>query len=577
MARLHSLKIKNFRGIKELEHTFASGNLFCLIGRGDSGKSSILKAIYYSLSPVWNESFEDSDFFDCDVSNPIEIEATLLDVPEELIEQRDDRFWDYIRSYDPATNMVSDEVISGEADVSVKEPALTICLRVGETLEPEWQIVCGRHPEGKRISHTQRKKFKVFEVSETVDRHFQWTKWNPLYFLHKQSDQSQNDDQNVFLEVLRKAKGELDTSTFNHFDNTITKVKDLAKMFGLDIRNTRTTIDSRDIVVKDGRLSLHDDQVPFRLKGRGSKRLLSMAIQSALCADGGIMLIDEFELGLESDRIKHAISTLKKERKAQILITTHSNHILEELGGENVLIAKKGHDKLTGLKNKHDSIVRSNPQAFFSRKVLICEGPTEIGLCRGLVDSLIANNSMNLACYGVGLLDGGGAPQFLNRYELFKSAEIPTAILCDSDRTEINDKLDLLKKVGVSVFRWDDGMCTEEAIAEILPCVGVTKLLIAARTEIMHEKGVTKEIARKMIWDSVQAQYEGPNFPAEYSATTDSKDIRKAIGKAANKKSWFKRYDKGRILGKIVFDSWDQIDNASSFKSTIESLVKWAK
>lgn len=184
---------------------------------------------------------------------------------------------------------------------------------------------------------------------------------------------------------------------------------------------------------------------------------------------------------------------------------------------------------------------------------------------------------MNLACYGVGLLDGGGAPQFLNRYELFKSAEIPTAILCDSDRTEINDKLDLLKKVGVSVFRWDDGMCTEEAIAEILPCVGVTKLLIAARTEIMHEKGVTKEIARKMIWDSVQAQYEGPNFPAEYSATTDSKDIRKAIGKAANKKSWFKRYDKGRILGKIVFDSWDQIDNASSFKSTIESLVKWAK
>ena len=48
MAHLHYLHIENFRGIENFSNTFGSENYCVLIGRGDSGKSTILKAISLS-------------------------------------------------------------------------------------------------------------------------------------------------------------------------------------------------------------------------------------------------------------------------------------------------------------------------------------------------------------------------------------------------------------------------------------------------------------------------------------------------------------------------------------------------
>lgn len=44
MAKLRFLKISHFRGIKIFEQTFLDG-ITCIIGRGDSCKSTILDAI----------------------------------------------------------------------------------------------------------------------------------------------------------------------------------------------------------------------------------------------------------------------------------------------------------------------------------------------------------------------------------------------------------------------------------------------------------------------------------------------------------------------------------------------------
>mgnify|MGYP000927220125 FL=1 len=77
MAILHSLEIKNFRGIKDFKQEFFQEKLVCLVGRGDSGKSTILDAISYVLSSNWNITFYDSDFYNCDIEEPIEITANL--------------------------------------------------------------------------------------------------------------------------------------------------------------------------------------------------------------------------------------------------------------------------------------------------------------------------------------------------------------------------------------------------------------------------------------------------------------------------------------------------------------------
>ena len=56
--RLFRVEICRFRGIKELSWD-VGGRFVCLIGSGDSTKTTILDAIELGLSPRWNVSLED--------------------------------------------------------------------------------------------------------------------------------------------------------------------------------------------------------------------------------------------------------------------------------------------------------------------------------------------------------------------------------------------------------------------------------------------------------------------------------------------------------------------------------------
>src|SRR6056297_1648080 len=85
MAKIHSLKILNYRGIKEFEQEFKDSDFICLIGRGDSGKTTILHAINAVLTPNWNYTFNDTDFHNGDLDQPIKIEVNLYDLPIELL------------------------------------------------------------------------------------------------------------------------------------------------------------------------------------------------------------------------------------------------------------------------------------------------------------------------------------------------------------------------------------------------------------------------------------------------------------------------------------------------------------
>lgn len=378
MARIHTLVVRNFRGIKNFSHTFGKTNLNCLIGRGDSGKSTILDAIYLVLSPNWNETFHDGDFYNGNHSEPIEIEATLIKIPEELVLDR--KFAEYKKGYNPTTGQIYEDIDTDEPT----EPALTIKLEVTSDLEPKWYVVAERQDEPKNISHTDRKKLNVFFVSDSVDKHFLWSKWNPLYNLLKQEATADIDGSNLVLAVLREAKEKIDAHEFEQFIATMNKVDEASKKFGIDLPNTSTKIDFKDIVVKDGRFSLHDESIPFRLKGKGSKRLISMAIQTALCKAGGIILIDELEQSLEPDRARHAAATLLKETDGQIFITTHSKDVLVELKTENLLLTRRFGSKLTTFSDQLQGLLRKHPEIFFSKKVIVCEGDTEIGFCRAL-------------------------------------------------------------------------------------------------------------------------------------------------------------------------------------------------
>jgi predicted ATP-dependent endonuclease of OLD family len=133
--KLRHLLVRHFRGIDNLSWTLG-GDFICLIGAGDSGKSTVLDAIELVLSPRWNLTVDDSDFYQCDVTSPIVIEATVGDLPRRSLS--DSAFGLRLRGL-AADGTLHDEPQDGD------ESVITIRLTVDESLEPRWEVVTDRH------------------------------------------------------------------------------------------------------------------------------------------------------------------------------------------------------------------------------------------------------------------------------------------------------------------------------------------------------------------------------------------------------------------------------------------------
>lgn len=563
MAKIHHLSISHFRGIKRFEQTFSS-DFVCLIGRGDSGKTTILDAIAFVLASTWNVPFYDNDFYQCDLNKPIVIEATLRDLPPDLIPE--EKYGGYLRTLNLSTNTVSDDIDGGE------EAVLTIRLEVKRDLEPVWSVVTNREIGSKQIGAADRARLNAFLVSDYVDRHFSWNKGSPLYSLYVQYAKPDEDD-TAMIDALREAKKMIDEAPFARFNEIVNKVTANAATYGVTISKTENTIDFKDIVIKDGKLSMHDKDVPFRLKGKGSRRLISMAIQTAIADAGGIILIDEVEQGLEPDRVQNLVNRLKSEHKGQVFISTHSRDVLVELSYKNLFLMRKDQANLTAFDDTLQGALRANPEAFFARKVLIVEGATEDGICRAINYYRYKKKDKVAALLGVRLANGGGSKSY--QYASgFASAGFPVALFCDSDEDDKEQKKSDLRKAGVTVVDWDKGDSLELAIARHLPFDAIPKLVqLAASIRVAEDRSLTMDDATARLWEAVKSKFNGVCPPL--AEIPDTQAIRVAIGVAASKGGWFKRTDWGQQLGMLIVDHLNIMPENNIVRKQFLALSDW--
>jgi predicted ATP-dependent endonuclease of OLD family len=118
--QIKHVKISNFRGIRQMEWSI-DNPIVCLIGPGDSTKSTILDAIECVLTPNWNMPFDDCDFYSGDTNNPIEVIVTVGQIPDKLVSEQ--KFGLYLRGWSK-TEGIHDEPVKGD------EFVLSIRLRV---------------------------------------------------------------------------------------------------------------------------------------------------------------------------------------------------------------------------------------------------------------------------------------------------------------------------------------------------------------------------------------------------------------------------------------------------------------
>ena len=222
--RIRHLKIQNFRGIKDFSQKF-NRDFVCLIGRGDSCKTTILEAISLALSPSWSIIFHDTDFHKSNVKEPIEIYVSLTNFPDSFITES--KYGLHLRGLNKQNGEIEDELKDDH------EKVLTIKLSVDEYLEPHWVITNSRQLEDKPISASDRAKLNCFMVSDYVDRHFSWNKGNPLYSLLKLEEQSPGDEnKNIIIEALRGAKSQIDQNNFASLSKTVNRVISKAAALG---------------------------------------------------------------------------------------------------------------------------------------------------------------------------------------------------------------------------------------------------------------------------------------------------------------------------------------------------------
>lgn len=560
MAKIEGIKISNYRGFNEFESHFGKTNVICLIGRGDSGKSTILDSIDKAVSPRWNLSFHDTDFHNSDSEKPIEIEVTLYNVPEEFLQ--DEKFGLFVR-FLAKTGEILDDPLDDRTTEATQ--VLTINLTVDKSLEPKWHVISKRpNQENKEISSRDRAKLNIFSITDYVDRHFSWSKGNPLYSLL-----NKNNDESPLLDALREAKKKIDNSPFTNMEEPLKKVVKKAKDFGINITDACTTIDFRDITLNEGKVSLHSGKTPFRLKGKGSKRLISLAIQSELTNNGGAILIDELEQGLEPDRAQHLAQTLKANTNIQSIITTHSRDVIVELAATDIFRVTRGKNSLFRLDEKLQGVVRRNPEAFFCESVLVCEGATEIGVCRALNQYRISTEKPNAALVGVRFADGCG-DEMIEYAKAFKMAGYRTCLYCDSDKVDANIKKTEVKALGITLIDCDEGLSFENQLFKDLVWEGVKELLIYRINEL-DEQGVNDCV--QAVKNSVQAKCT--SRLSEDWIEEDSIELRTAIGNAAGgPKGWFKRVDHGEFAGGIFLKSESML-SSSTFGQIFLNLSKW--
>ncbi|MFQ5348107.1 MAG: ATP-dependent endonuclease, partial [Rhodothalassiaceae bacterium] len=171
--RIKHIEIRNFRGIKTLSWQ-VKGDFNCIIGAGDTCKTTILTALDYALSPRTALSLDDSDFFNQQVDQDIVIQVTLSDWDETQPDIhkffQEKAFAQYKCGFDETGPLPEPP--------SERQVAVSVSLRVDKSLEPKWFIVKGRdegeRTERKPLYASDRAALGLSRLDIFADYHFTW-------------------------------------------------------------------------------------------------------------------------------------------------------------------------------------------------------------------------------------------------------------------------------------------------------------------------------------------------------------------------------------------------------------------
>lgn len=578
--KVRLLNVRNFRGVKECTW-HVDRRLVALVGAGDSTKTTLLDALGLVLSPTYSPQFTDADFYGCSTAEPISIEAAITELPDHLVQES---------QFGKDRSGIAEDGTLVHDPVEGVEECLLLRLTVTEELEPKWEVVRPSDDIGRPISGTQRARLGFSRVGERVDVHLRWARTSALTGL----TENRTGLPSVILAAQREARRAVFDAAPEHLNDAAALARSAALKLGSAAFGPLRPGLEPTAASSAHSLMLHDADVPLTSFGLGTRRLTSLSIQDQAVAGGAIVAIDEVEHGLEPHRLAHVLRYLKDRAKAgdiQVILTTHSPVAVETLQAVDLGVVRSvdGQTFATSVSPELDNIqgvVRSAPSALLSRRIVVGEGPTEVGFVRGLLRRLDAGqlerNAPTTATLGVAIVDGGGGDQAIKRGSILRELGYPTAVLIDNDDRTIDSAVSAAQLDRLDIRRWGADLSLEDQIARDIDEVGL-RAVVELAADIRSEDAVTAGVAARLGVDSLTGL-----DPAAWAAVTGKPldEVRAAIGYAAKgrkldgeskdeSKGWFKREDAGEQLAAVVVEHWEAVKD-SDLGAVIGALLVFA-
>lgn len=574
MARIRKVEISNFRCIKSLTWLPSSG-LNCLVGPGDTGKSTLLDAIDLCLGARRSVQFTDADFFGIDVSKPVSVTLTIgeLDDPLKNIES----YGLYLRGFNPATGVVEDE--------PEKELETVLCLNmsVGADLEPVWALVSDRakaQSATRNLAWGDRIRLAPTRIGAMGEFNLSWRRGSVL---NRLTDE-RADASEALARAAREARTAFGSEAETQLGETLALVQKTAAELGIEVgAKVRALLDAHTVAFSGGTISLHDDAgVPLHRRGIGSTRLLTAGLQRAAAENSQLLLVDELEYGLEPHRIIRFLGSLGAKEKSpplQVFVTTHSPVALRELSGGQLHVLRKDGDIHVALnvgdEDDVQSTLRLYPEAFLASSVLVCEGASEVGFVRGCDRYQVATGGKpSFTACGAALIDcgGGEADRPFKRGLVFLRLGYRVAVLRDNDLTPTPDVEKEFRDAGGHVVSWRGDRALEDELFASLPAASVGKLLDLA-VDIHGEASVGSNIGSASGGSLTLAMAR-----AAVVAGIPDPTVRATLGKASRSKraGWFKSVSwMEEAAHEVVAPATDGAD--SGFKGIVEDVFGWLR
>lgn len=572
MARIRRVEIANFRGIRLLAWDPSPG-INCLIGPGDSGKSSILDAIDFCLGARRSIQFSDADFHLLGIDTPITIDVTLGELDDGL--KNLDAYGMYVRGFEPTTGTIVDEP---EKDA---ETVLTVRLTVASDLEPTWTLLSERaEAQGltRNLGWGDRVRLAPTRIGAMADYHLGWRRGSVL----NRVSEERADASAALARAARDARAAFGDQAQGQLAETLGIVTATAKELGIPIgENIKAMLDAHSVSFSGGTIALHDeDGVPLRGLGVGSTRLLIAGLQRRAATQSSIILIDELEYGLEPHRIIRLLGSLGAKESPpplQVFMTTHSPVAVRELSGSQLFVARSATEKhevqVVGTADGIQSTVRLFPDALLAPNVIVCEGASEIGLIRGLDQFRTANGHVAISAHGTTLVDcgGGDSDRPFERAATFHSLGYRTAVVRDDDkRPTAAVEADFIAAGGM-VAAWRHGRALEDELFLSLTDDAIQQLLDRA-VELHGE-----DLINDHIKSASQNNRNLNGIRTEALIDSISPESRVALGKAARTKrsGWFKSVTwMEQVARDIVGPDLESAD--IGFRELVEHVFAWA-